>query len=324
MSDISGSGDSAHLVVGSDTTPAARNRASLSKPAEARHAGTKDTDKAPEKRGVRAWLSSLLADEPDDVDDLMETLRDAASRELIDTEVLNIIFGALHVGDMHARDIMIPRSSLIVVQEDQEPAELLPTIIESQHSRYPVVGDDLDDVKGILHAKDLLPLVLEQDHAKFDIKDCIRPATVIPESKRLNVLLQEFRSTRNHMAVVVDEYGQVAGAVTIEDVLEQIVGEIEDEHDIDDDSGVKQLEPTSYHVKANLSIADFNEHFDTDHDAEEFDTIGGIVLKAFGHLPERGETVDIQGLQFEVLNSDSRRITLLRVNLPQPLPSLDN
>ena len=276
--------------------------------------GDDSTRNEPHRRGVREWLADLFSDEPEDLPELMETLREAASRDMFDDEALNIIFGALHVGDMHARDIMIPRSSLVVVQEDQEPKELLPLIIESKHSRFPVVGDDMEDVKGILHAKDLLPLVLDQDHAKFSMKDCIRPATVIPESKRLNVLLQEFRATRNHMALVVDEYGQVSGAVTIEDVLEQIVGDIEDEHDVHDDSGVKQMEPNSFHVKANLPIEDFNEHFDTQFSDEEFDTIGGIVLHSFGHLPERGEVVDIEKLHFEVLNADSRRLRLLRVD----------
>lgn len=282
--------------------------------ATARHEADRDDSGRNDshRRGVREWLADLFSDEPEDLPELMELLRDAASRRMFDDEALNIIFGALHVGDMHARDIMIPRASLVVVQEDQDPEEFLPIIIESQHSRFPVVGDDMDDIKGILHAKDLLPLLL--DHGKFAMKDCIRPATVIPESKRLNVLLQEFRATRNHMALVVDEYGQVSGAVTIEDVLEQIVGDIEDEHDVDDDSGVKQMEPHSYHVKATLPIDEFNEHFDTAMSDEEFDTIGGIVLHAFGHLPERGETVEIEDLHFEVLNADSRRLRLLRVN----------
>ena len=266
------------------------------------------------RKGVREWLTDLFSDEPENLADLMDTLRQAADHELIDVDALNIIFSALQVTEMHARDIMIPRSSLIVVQEDQDPSELLPLIIESRHSRFPVIGDDLDDVKGILHAKDLLPLVLEQNHDKFSMKDCIRPATVIPESKRLNILLQEFRSTRNHMAVVVDEYGQTSGAVTIEDVLEQIVGDIEDEYDIDDDSFVKQLEPNSFHVKASTTIEDFNEYFKSALSDEEFDTIGGIVMHAFGHLPERGEQVDIADMNFEVLNADSRRVRLLRVN----------
>ncbi len=268
------------------------------------------------RRSMRAWLSNLFTDEPEDLNKLMETLRQAAKRQLFDEEALNVFFGALHVGDMHARDIMIPRSALVVVQEDQDPSAILPIVIESRHSRFPVIGDDVDDIKGILHAKDLLPLVLEHDHNKFSMKDCIRPASVVPESKRLNVLLQDFRRTRNHMAVVVDEYGQVSGAVTIEDVLEQIVGEIEDEYDVDDESVVKQLEPNSFHVKANATIEDFNEYFSTHISEEEFDTIGGVVLQAFGRLPDRGETVDIADLHFEVLNTDSRRLRLLRVNTP--------
>ena len=260
------------------------------------------------------WLSNLFSDEPENLDELVAILKDAAERQLFDEEALNVFLGAMHVGDMHARDIMIPRSALVVVQENQDPQELLPIIIEARHSRFPAVGDDVDDIKGILHAKDLLPLVLAEDHSKFSMKDCIRPASVIPESKRLNVLLQEFRSTRNHMAIVVDEYGQVSGAVTIEDVLEQIVGEIEDEYDIDDESSVKQLEPNSFHVKANTTIEDFNEYFSTQFSDEEFDTIGGLVLKAFGHLPDRGEAVDLDSMHFEVLNADSRRLRLLRVS----------
>jgi magnesium and cobalt transporter len=269
-----------------------------------------------QRKGMLDRLAALFSDEPEDLSELMDMLRDAANRRLFDDDALNIIFGALHVADMHARDIMIPRSALVVVQEHQEPADLLPIIIEARHSRFPVVGDDMDDVKGILHAKDLLPLVLDGDHSRFSMKDCIRPATVVPESKRLNVLLQEFRTTRNHMALVVDEYGQISGAVTIEDVLEQIVGEIEDEYDVDDDSFVKQLSSHSFHVKASATIEDFNEHFGTSIPDEEFDTIGGVVLQAFGHLPERGETVDIDELHFEVLNADSRRLRLLRVNVP--------
>ncbi|MEM9622396.1 MAG: transporter associated domain-containing protein [Pseudomonadota bacterium] len=268
------------------------------------------------RRGVREWLADLFTDDPEDIGELMEILRHAAERNLFDLEALNIIFGALHVADMHARDIMIPRSSLVVVQEDQEPSALLPLIIESRHSRFPVVGDDMDDVKGILHAKDLLDLVLEEDHHRFNIKDYIRPATVIPESKRLNVLLQEFRANRNHMALVVDEYGQVSGAVTIEDVLEQIVGDIEDEHDVDDDTNITQLERCSYNVKANSTVEDFNEYFGTSISEEDFDTIGGVVLQAFGHLPERGESINVEGLHFVVLNADSRRLRLLRVNTP--------
>ena len=273
----------------------------------------------PQRRTMREWIGDLFSGEPDNVSELLEILQDAAQRQLIEVDALNMIFGALHVSDMHARDIMIPRSALVVVEEDQQPAEFLPTVIESRHSRFPVVGDDLDDIKGILHAKDLLPLVLQEGTQRFNMKDSIRPAAVVPESKRLNVLLQEFRTNRNHMALVVDEYGQISGAVTIEDVLEQIVGEIEDEHDVDDDSFVKQLEPCTFHVKATTTIEDFNEYFGEGFSVEEFDTIGGIVLQAFGHVPELGETVELGVLRFEVLNADSRRLRLLRVDTPNPI-----
>jgi magnesium and cobalt transporter len=266
------------------------------------------------RRSLLEWLSDLFSDEPNDRTELMEMLRDAADRQLMDGEALNIIFGALQVSEMQARDIMIPRSQLVYLEDEQSPEALLEKIIETQHSRFPVIGDDLDDVKGILHAKDLLRLALDRDK-DFDIKDWIRTAAVIPESKRLNVLLQDFRSTRNHMAVVVDEYGHVSGVVTIEDVLEQIVGDIEDEHDVDDDSFVKQIDTKTFNVKATTTVEDFNEYFDLNIDDEEFDTIGGVVLKAFGHLPERGETVEIADHEFMVLNADSRRVRLLQVTV---------
>lgn len=268
------------------------------------------------RRSFMEWLSDLFSGEPSDRTELLESLRDAADRQLMDGEALNIIFGALQVSDMRARDIMIPRSQLIYLEDKQSQEALLEKIIESQHSRFPVIGGDLDDIKGILHAKDLLRLALSRSRSReFDMKDWIRPATVIPESKRLNVLLQDFRSTRNHMAVVVDEYGHVSGAVTIEDVLEQIVGDIEDEHDVDDDSFVKKIDEKTYNVKATTTVDDFNEYFDLEFQNNEFDTIGGLVLKAFGHLPERGETVDIDNLEFKVLNADSRRVRLLQVSL---------
>ena len=265
------------------------------------------------RKGLREWLSDLFSDEPASLSDIVTVLKGATERQLIDLDVLNIVVGALHVGEMHARDIMIPKSSLVVINEDQELKDLLPTIVESRHSRFPVIGESLDDIKGILHAKDLLPLMMDEEGQKFSMKDCIRSASVIPESKRLNDLLQEFRATRNHMAVVVDEYGQVSGVVTIEDVLEQIVGDIEDEHDVDEDNLVTQIEPSIFHVKALMPIDDFNERFVTQFSDEEFDTIGGIVLQAFGHMPQRGEELEIAGLCFEVLNADSRRVRLLRV-----------
>ena len=211
---------------------------------------------------------------------------------------------------------MIQRSSLVVIKEEQSIEQLLPIVVESRHSRFPVVGEDMDDVKGILHAKDLLPLVLEKDLEQFVLKNFLRPATVIPESKRLNILLQEFRSTKNHMAVVVDEYGQVAGAITIEDVLEQIVGDIEDEHDIDEGPTINEVAPGIFHVRANTEVDEFNDRLALKLDEDEFDTIGGLVMNRFGHVPDPGEQTQIETINFMVLSSDSRRIRLLKVEKP--------
>ncbi len=266
------------------------------------------------KRSWRGWVADLFSGEPADRGELLEVLRDAADRMILDGEALNIIFGALQVSDMHARDVMVPRSQLVSVKADVPLPTLLVQIIESQHSRFPVIGDDLDDIKGILHAKDLLPLLLREDRDDFDLKDCIRPAAIIPESKRLNILLQEFRQTRNHMAVVIDEYGHVSGVVTIEDVLEQIVGEIEDEYDVDDDSFIKELDSGCYTVKAVTTVEDFNEYFQADFDQDASDTIGGVVLRKFGRLPKRGERVSVDRFDFQVLHADSRRIRLLQLD----------
>ena len=264
----------------------------------------------------RERIGELFAAEPADRRELLNMLQDASERQLFDGEVLNLIHGALAVAEMRTRDIMIPRSQVVTVEVDTRVEEFIPTVIESRHSRFPVVGDDMDDIKGILHAKDMLPLLLEDDWDGFDIKDYIRPTIVVPESKRLNDLLQEFRETRNHMAVVIDEYGNTAGVVTIEDVLEQIVGDIEDEHDIDDDSFIKQLDRLSYTVKATTPIDEFNEHFGTDFNDDEFDTIGGIVMKEFGYMPTREEAIGLGEFHFRILNADSRRIRLLHVTRP--------
>lgn len=266
------------------------------------------------KRTWRDWVADLFSGEPADRSELLEVLRDASDRMILDGEALNIIFGALQVSDMHARDVMVPRSQLVSVKADVPLPTLLVQIIESQHSRFPVIGDDLDDIKGILHAKDLLPLLLREDRDGFDLKDCIRPAAIIPESKRLNILLQEFRQTRNHMAVVIDEYGHVSGVVTIEDVLEQIVGEIEDEYDVDDDSFIKELDTGCYTVKAVTTVEDFNEYFHANFDEDASDTIGGVVLRKFGRLPKRGEKVSVDRFDFQVLHADSRRIRLLQLD----------
>lgn len=279
----------------------------------------RDERPASERKGWREWLVELLPVEPTDRRELLAMLKDASERRLFDAEALNIIHGALAVAEMRARDVMIPRSQVVTVEVDARVERFLPTIIESKHSRFPVVGADMDDVKGILHAKDILPLLLADDWDGFDIKDYIRPTIVVPESKRLNDLLQEFRGTRNHMAMVIDEYGAVAGAITIEDVLEQIVGDIEDEHDIDDDSFIKQLDAHTCTVKAATPIEDFNSRFSAALPDEEFDTVGGVVLHAFGHLPKRDEMVDVESFRFRVLNADSRRILLLQVTSQTPL-----
>ncbi|MEE4381305.1 MAG: transporter associated domain-containing protein [Pseudomonadales bacterium] len=269
-----------------------------------------------ESSSSRSWIERVaqaFSSEPASRVELMSMIHDAAERSLLDAEALGIIDGAMQVSEMQARDIMIPRAQVVFVRAEDSPREFLPVVIDSQHSRFPVIGEDFDDVKGILHAKDLLPLALTQRLDDFRLKDHIRPAPVIPESKRLNVLLTEFRENRNHMAIVVDEYGSVAGVVTIEDVLEQIVGEIEDEHDVHDDSFVKQLEADAWTVKAVTPIEDFNEQFDTDFPDEEFDTIGGLVMQQFGHLPKREEATTIGPFRFRVLNADSRRIRLLHM-----------
>ncbi len=264
----------------------------------------------------RSWLEKIVqtfSSDPKNRSELLEQLREAETNQIVDAEALSIIEGALQVSDMQVREIMIPRSQMVCVKADQQAKEFLPQIIESAHSRFPVIGDSMDDISGVLLAKDLLPLILHPDSNRLNIKDLLRPATFVPESKRLNVLLKEFRATHNHMAVVIDEYGGVAGLVTIEDVLEQIVGDIEDEHDVDDESFIKQVGSNDYIVKALTPIDEFNEHFGSSFSDREFDTVGGIVMQGFGHLPKRNEELTLQGLRFSVLNADNRRIRLLRV-----------
>ncbi|MFI8381823.1 HlyC/CorC family transporter [Pseudomonas sp. NPDC079086] len=265
----------------------------------------------------KSWFNRLtqaFAHEPKNRKELLEVLREAHQNKLLDSEALAIVEGAIQVADLQVRDIMVPRSQMMSIKANQTPKEFLPSIIEAAHSRYPVVGESLDDVVGILLAKDLLPLILSGEQPNFNIKDLLRPATFVPESKRLNVLLREFRANHNHMAVVIDEYGGVAGLVTIEDVLEQIVGDIEDEHDVEEDSYVKPLPSGDFLVKALTPIENFNEAFDTEFSDDEFDTVGGLVMSAFGHLPKRNEVTQIGEFRFRVLNADSRRIHLLRLS----------
>lgn len=272
-------------------------------------------DQSSRSQGNKSWLeriSQAFSSGPESVEDVLEILRDAESQSIIDADSMSIIEGAMQVIDMRVDEIMIPRSQMITVKASQEPKEFLPEIMSSAHSRFPVIGESQDDVIGVLLAKDLLPLALNNDLNWNRIREILRPPTFVPESKRLNQLLKEFKENRNHMAIVVDEYGGTAGLITIEDVLEQIVGEIEDEHDFDEETHIKARGDGTFAVKAVTPIDDFNEFFETDMDEEEFDTIGGLVLKEFGHLPRRGETVEFGGLQFTIANADNRVIRLLQ------------
>lgn len=264
----------------------------------------------------KSWIDKIaqvFSDEPTDTKSLLELLRNAEQDRVLDADALGIIEGALQVSSMQVRDIMIPRSQLVTVSSKLTVSEIIDLVTKASHSRFPVIGENVDNVMGILLAKDLLPLNLNKGNEKFNIKDVVRPATFVPESKHLNVLLREFRETRQHMAIVIDEYGSVCGAVTIEDVLEQIVGEIEDEHDVDDDSYIKKFDEENHIVKALTPVDEFNEYFDTDFSDQEFTTVGGLVLQQFSHIPERGESIQIGPFLFTILNADSRQIKLIKV-----------
>lgn len=264
----------------------------------------------------RSWfdrLSQALLGEPKDREQLMLLLRDAQQRDLLDPDALGMIEGVLQVSEMQVRDIMVPRAQMVVVEQDAGLKDILPVVTESAHSRFPVIGDNRDEVAGVLLAKDLLSYFGPDGEQRFHVRDILRPAVFIPESKRLNILLKEFRASRNHMAIVVDEYGGVAGLVTIEDVLEQIVGEIVDEHDIEEDTYIKKHNENVYAVKALTPVEEFNSYFNSNFSDEEFDTIGGVIMQRFGRLPRRGEVITIDRFRFKVLNADSRRLHLLQV-----------
>jgi magnesium and cobalt transporter len=260
-------------------------------------------------------LSHFLLREPEDREQLIDLLHASFERSLLDSDALAMIEGVLQVSETQVRDVMIPRSQMDVIDISKTPEEFIPFVIETAHSRFPVIDEDKNDIIGILLAKDLLRYYAGED---FDVRDMLRPAVFIPESKRLNVLLKEFRSNRNHIAIVVDEYGGVAGMITIEDVLEQIVGDIEDEYDFDEteDNIIRDAEGR-YRVKALTEITDFNETFGTEFSDEEFSTIGGLVVSKFGHLPKRGEVITFNNLQFTALRADSRRLhSLLVIKTP--------
>ncbi|HWW79523.1 MAG TPA: transporter associated domain-containing protein [Steroidobacteraceae bacterium] len=267
------------------------------------------------------WLKKIaqgFVGEPQDRNELLAVLREAGQRGLVDPDALSMLEGVLEVGDLQVRDIMIPRAQMVFVRRDDPFAKLLPVVVESGHSRFPVMDEDRDDIVGILLAKDLLRLYAQEVRERFDIREFMRPVVFVPESKRLNVLLKEFRGNRNHMALVVDEYGGVSGLVTIEDVIEQIVGEIDDEFDVEDDHNIRKEAERQFTVRGVTRIEEFNEYFGAHLSEEEgFDTVAGLLMKEFGRLPRRGDAATIDGFEFRVTRADRRRIDALRVVPPQ-------
>jgi magnesium and cobalt transporter len=265
----------------------------------------------------RSWLDRLtraLHRHPRSRKELIEVIRNARNRHLLNSDALAMIEGVLNVSEEQARDVMVPRSQMVIIQHDSTPQEALPIIIESTHSRFPVIAESRDEVLGILLAKDLLQYLGKTGKISVQIKDLTRPAIFIPESKRLDVLLREFRATRNHMAMVVDEYGGVAGLITIEDVLEEIVGEIEDETDIaSEEPNIKQISDTEYTVKALTPIEEFNAYFNLTINNEDFDTFGGYMMQRYGHLPVRGETITFNSFQATILLASKRRLQLIQL-----------
>ncbi len=274
------------------------------------------SDSSPDGPSIRKRLGRLLASlapvEPESQEELIQILKQARRRHLMDGEALSMMEGVLQVSELRVRDIMIPRARMVVVERDRPLDDILPVITESAHSRFPVIGDDRSEVVGILLAKDLLQFC-GSNARRFNMRDILRSAVFVPESKRLNVLLKEFRRSRNHMAIVVDEYGAAAGLITIEDVLEQIVGEIEDEYDFDEGAYILKRGKDRYTAKAHTTIEDFNDFFGTDFEGGDYDTIGGMVISRLGHLPKRGESVEIDGFRFTVVRADSRKIRLLNI-----------
>lgn len=272
-----------------------------------------------EKNSVksRSWLerlSSMMGREPQNQEQLMEILRDAEERDILSSEMLGMIERILQVSEMQVREVMVPKAKMVMVDKDVSFDELLPLVIESGHSRFPVMNPNEGNIIGVLLAKDILKFTFNNEAVEFNIADIIRPPIFTSQSKRLDILLREFRINRNHLAIVLDEYGHVAGLVTIEDVLEQIVGEIDDEYDfVEDNVYIKKHLDDTYIIKAQTPIDDFNDYFHTSFSDDDFDTIGGIVLSSLGHLPKRGETTKLQNLRFKVLHADNRRIYLLEV-----------
>lgn len=274
------------------------------------------------KTGLFDKIGNLFQGEPKTQDELLEIIHGAKQREVIDQKTKEMIKGVIDVSQLRVRDIMIPRAQMITLGLHQSVQEFLPEIIESTHSRFPVITEDKDHVVGLLLAKDLIRFGFSKEANDFKIEDILREAVVVPESKRLDTLLKEFRSKRYHMAIVVDEYGGVSGLVTIEDILEVIVGEIEDEFDDIDVAEIRQIGKKTYTVNALTSIDDFNEYFATSFNKEEQDTIAGLIIHQLGHLPGRGESISIDGYKFKVTNADSRRLVQLQVRIPKEFQNI--
>ena len=274
-------------------------------------------DQSSNGSGRKTWmgrLSDVFTSEPRDREELKELINESCEKGILDAEVVAMIEGALAVSEMQVRDAMVPRSHMVVIPLENSMEEFLPLILESGHSRFPVIGEDRDEVEGILLAKDLLRQFAENS-GPVDLKTLVRPAVVIPESKRLNMLLRDFRASRNHMAIVVDEYGGVSGLITIEDVLEEIVGEIDDEHDEEEEAPIKQLGKNRFQINALTEVEEFNEAFSCDFSDEGYDTVGGLLLAEFGRVPEKGEEVVLAGrFQFKVTIADNRRIIMLEMS----------
>ncbi|MCD6055169.1 MAG: Mg2+ and Co2+ transporter [Gammaproteobacteria bacterium] len=281
--------------------------------------------KSPEPLSWFERLSRVLFPKPRNRKQLIETLRAAKKRQLFDSQALGMIEGVLQISDMQVRDIMVPRTQMITVEQNQDPETFLPLVIESGHSRFPVIADSKDEVIGILLAKELLKYVFHHaGKTQFNIVDSLRPCIYVPESKRLDSLLKEFRLNHNHMAIVLDEYGGVAGLVTIEDILEQIVGEIEDEYDLEEhtEQPIVKISDTIFSIAANMPIEEFNTYFETTLEDEDFDTIGGLILQKLGHVPKPGEKIRLGQLDFEVKKSDGRRIHYLQLEYNKSLSEL--
>ncbi|WKT01000.1 CNNM family magnesium/cobalt transport protein CorC [Gallibacterium salpingitidis] len=276
---------------------------------------TNSTESNSKKNFFQSLLNNFFPAEPKNREELVETIRDSEQNEIINQETRQMIEGVIEISELRVRDIMIPRSQIVFIDAEQSLSECLDVIIDSAHSRFPVIADERDNVIGLLLAKDLLKY-LRPDSEEFSIHEVLRPAVIIPESKRVDRMLKEFRSERFHMAIVVDEFGSISGLVTIEDILEQIVGDIEDEFDEEDVEDIRQLSKHTYAVQALTDIDDFNHYFATGFTGEEVDTIGGVIMQAFGYLPTRGETIQLDNIEFKITSADSRRIIQLRVVIP--------